>query len=91
MLGDVPDDTQDVPQGVLTGVLLAGERAGKHQGGSPGRAAIDAVLFFRILALEGGGQPGPQAKLGNATALPVLGLSKLSSDSIFPLGFYTRI
>ena len=64
---------------------------GKHQGRSPGCAAVNAVLFFRILVLEGGGQPGPQAKLGDATALPILRQSKLSSDSIFPLGFYTRI
>ena len=53
VLGDVPDDTQDVPQGVFTGALLAGERAEKSQRRSPGGAAAHTALFFRIM--EGGG------------------------------------
>ena len=51
----MPDDTQDVPQGVLTGVLLAGERAEEESVQKPGRTAAGAALSSRIIALEGGG------------------------------------
>lgn len=55
VLGDMPDNTQDVPQGVLTGVLLAGERAEEESVQKPGRTAPGAALSSRIIALEGGG------------------------------------
>ena len=92
----MPDDTQDVPQGVFTGALLAGERAEEESVQKPGRHRCRHSAFFRIIVLPdyrtgGRREPGPQATLRNAAALTVLGQSKLNSDSIFPLAFYTRI
>ena len=70
MLGDVPDDTQDVPQGVLTGVLLAGERAGEASGQKPMTRCCPRSAFLPDSSTGGrrAARPTSQAGERNSTS-----------------------